>query len=49
LRTIILVSFGYGTTPLGELEAKATIDHFDQLELCAATLLSTKTKRHARS
>jgi phosphoglycolate phosphatase len=46
---IILVSFGYGTTPLGELKAKATIDHFDQLELCAATLLSTKTKRHARS
>ena len=46
---IVLVSFGYGPTPSGTVEAEATIDHFDQLEVCAATLLGGKTKRHARS
>ena len=46
---IILVSFGYATTPLAELKAEATIDHFDQLDVCAATLLGTAMKRHARS
>jgi phosphoglycolate phosphatase len=33
---IILVSFGYATTPLAGLKAEATIDHFDQLDVCAA-------------
>jgi phosphoglycolate phosphatase len=46
---IILVSFGYGPTPRGTVEPEATIDHFDQLEVCAATLLGTKMTRHARS
>ena len=46
---IILVSFGYATTPLAELKAEATIDHFDQLDVCAAMLLGTAMKRHARS
>jgi hypothetical protein len=27
------------------LEAEATIDHFDQLDVCAATLLAAKTRR----
>jgi phosphoglycolate phosphatase len=39
---------GYAMTPLAELKA-GTIDHFDQLHACAATLLGTAMKRHARS
>jgi len=35
---VILVSFGYAATLLANLEAEATIDHFDQLDVCAATL-----------
>jgi phosphoglycolate phosphatase len=46
---IILVSFGYPTTQLGELKAEAMIDHFDQLDVCAATLLDGKKRRQARS
>jgi phosphoglycolate phosphatase len=46
---IILVSFGYAAMPLAGLEAEATIDHFDQLDACAATLLAAKTRRSAPS
>jgi phosphoglycolate phosphatase len=46
---VILVSFGYAATPLAGLEAGATIDHFDQLDVCAATLLAAKTRRSAPS
>jgi phosphoglycolate phosphatase-like HAD superfamily hydrolase len=44
---VILVSFGYAL--LANLEAEATIDHFDQLDVCAATLLAAKTRRSAPS
>jgi len=30
-------------------EGVMTIDHFDQLDVCAAMLLGTAMKRHARS
>ena len=33
---VILVSFGYAATALAGLEAEATIDHFEQLDVCAA-------------
>jgi phosphoglycolate phosphatase len=46
---VILVGFGYAATPLAGLEAEATIDHFDQLDVCAATLLAAKTRRSAPS
>jgi len=46
---VILVSFGYAATLLASLEAEATIDHFDQLDVCAATLLAAKTRRSAPS
>src|SRR5262249_20898722 len=46
---VILVSFGYAATLLANLEAEATIDHFDQLDVCAATLLAAKTRRSAPS
>jgi len=46
---VILVSFGYAATLLAGLEAEATIDHFDQLDVCAATLLAAKTRRSAPS
>jgi phosphoglycolate phosphatase len=44
---VILVSFGYAA--ISSLEAEATIDHFDQLDGCAATLLAAKTRRSAPS
>jgi phosphoglycolate phosphatase len=46
---VILVSFGYAATAFAGLEAEGTIDHFDQLDLCAATLLAAKTRRSAPS
>jgi len=39
---------GHAMTPLAELKA-GTIDHFDQLDVCAATLLAAKTRRSAPS
>jgi len=46
---VILVSFGYAAPPLAGLEAEAIIDDFDQLDVCAATLLAAKTRRRAPS
>jgi phosphoglycolate phosphatase len=46
---VIVVSFGYAATPPVILEAEAMIDHFDQLEVCAATLLAAKRRCRAQS
>ena len=46
---VILVSCGYAATLLASLEAETTIDHFDQLDVCAARLLAAKTRRSAPS
>jgi phosphoglycolate phosphatase-like HAD superfamily hydrolase len=37
---VILVSFGYATSPLHGLTPEAVIDHFDELEARAAALLN---------
>jgi phosphoglycolate phosphatase len=44
---LILVSFGYATSPLEGLEADGRIDAFDALEPLAATLLNGGGKRPA--
>jgi phosphoglycolate phosphatase len=46
---VILVSFGYAATPLAGLDPDAVIDHFDELQGCATSLLKAVGARHCRS
>jgi phosphoglycolate phosphatase len=43
------LGFGHAAMPPASLEAEAMTDHFDQLEVCAATLLAAKRRCRAQS
>jgi phosphoglycolate phosphatase len=46
---VILVSFGYAAAPLDGLNPDSMIDHFDELQGCATSLLKAVGVRHCRS
>jgi phosphoglycolate phosphatase len=46
---VILVSFGYAAAPLDGLDPDAMIDHFDELQGCATSLLKAVGVRHCGS
>jgi phosphoglycolate phosphatase len=44
----IVVSFGYATSPFGDIAPEAVIDHFDELPACAHALLNGPPLSRAR-